>query len=322
MTIPPVTLVSGWLGAGKTTLLNRVIAEAGGRRLAVMQNEFGSAGIDGDLIEGSIAGLYELSGGCICCSVHDDFLAVLEEMLELDDPPEHVLIETSGVADPTTLLYSLVSHPWFEERFTVDGVVSVVDASTLAQTLSEVDEASAQVAAADLVLLNKCDLVDATVVADARDVVAQINPDVDVLQTTDGDPQGADLLALGRFDPTRIASFPRRDRQGVSSTVAGVNVVVLHEPVCFGQEELLATIGAILDEHGDRLYRLKGLVDVGTSDRTLLLQGVRSRFSWRFIDRAPEGSRMVLIGRGIDATDILSRLRRSVRQAEQSEDRG
>lgn len=195
----PVTIVTGFLGAGKTTLISHLIRNAGGRRLAVIVNEFGTLGIDGDILKGCAIpdcpaeNVVELANGCICCTVADDFIPTVETLLALDPRPDHILIETSGLALPKPLLKAF-DWPAIRSRITVDGVIALADAEAVAAgrfapdlaaieaqrradpsvdhetPLAEVFED--QLACADLVLLTKADLAGEAWVAAARAVVA------------------------------------------------------------------------------------------------------------------------------------------------------
>ena len=199
----PCTVITGFLGAGKTTLVRHVLAHAGGRRIAVLVNEFGSLGIDGDVLRScGIPGcedvdIVELANGCLCCTVADEFLPAMQALLDRPNPPEHILIETSGLALPKPLLKAF-GWPDIRARVTVDGVIAVVDGPAVAAGRFADDPAAVaaqraadesldhdnplaevygdQVAAADLVVLNKADLLDAPALAALRAQVAASLP--------------------------------------------------------------------------------------------------------------------------------------------------
>ena len=158
----PVTVVTGFLGAGKTSLIRHWLENADGRRLALIVNEFGDVGVDGEILRGcgiescADEDIMELANGCLCCTVADDFIPTMEALLDRPNPPEHIIIETSGLALPKPLVKA-VDWPTLRPRVTVDGVVTVVNAGHLEQSLHEVATCGDQVAYADLLIVNKAD---------------------------------------------------------------------------------------------------------------------------------------------------------------------
>ena len=311
----PITLLSGWLGSGKTTLLNRVLAEAGGRRIAVLQNEFGDIGLDGTLIEGNIAALYELSGGCICCTVHDDFMAAIEEIVTLDPPPDSIIVETTGVADPSVPLISILQHPEYGDAFELDGVVTMVDAENFLEVLDESPEVSLQVGAADLLLMSRCDRVDRTTMNRVAGALSEINPEGQVVRCDRGDYAPLNPLDLGGFDPSRLSIRS----SGITGAARDHSHSTDIRPVCFGVDaamdfdRLEPALGEIFDRWGEGILRAKGILRISGVDPPMLLQGVRRRYSWQYAPGPPvESSRLVLIGRDLDAEEITALLRRAV----------
>ncbi len=221
----PATIVTGFLGAGKTTLIRHILENAGGRRLALIINEFGDVGVDGDILKRcgdpvcTDDAIIELANGCICCTVADDFLPAIERLLALDPPPDHLIIETSGLALPKPLVKAF-DWPGVRARLTVDGVIAVVDAAAVAdgrfaddpERLARQREADPSIAhdnpleevfedqllCADLIVLNKTDLVDAA--NEARvgaEIRAAAPPAVKVVAARQGRIDAAILLGLG-----------------------------------------------------------------------------------------------------------------------------
>jgi len=232
----PVTIVTGFLGAGKTTLISHLIRNAGGRRLAVVVNEFGTLGIDGDILKGCAIpdcpaeNVVELANGCICCTVADDFIPTVERLLALTPRPDHILIETSGLALPKPLLKAF-DWPAIRSRITVDGVIALADAEAVAAgrfapdldalaaqraadpgidhetPLSEVFED--QLACADIVLLTKADLAGPDGVAAARRLIAAEAPrPVPVVELVDGAIDPAVILGLNAAAEDDLAARP------------------------------------------------------------------------------------------------------------------
>ena len=310
----PVTIITGWLGSGKTTLLNRILSEDHGLRIAVIQNEFGEIGIDGELVVGAEFGLYELSNGCLCCAVNDDFLAVVEEIAGMEDPPEHLLIETTGVADPSALVLSLLRHPDQGESFVVDGLLTLVDAEHISRQLGESGDVAAQIAFADRLILNKVDRVSPESLPAIRHLLSEINPQAPVIITSHASLDPFSLLDIGGFDLSRLQLSPDshqiegKRKDGISS-----HSFRIQEGIDFDSFD--RWLGQFLRDQGEGIYRMKGILAVEGNERQLVLQGVRSLYNWRYGDlwsSAERESRFVVIGKGLDREMILEALQRCV----------
>jgi cobalamin biosynthesis protein CobW len=326
----PCTIVTGFLGAGKTTLIRHVIANAQGRRLAVIVNEFGDVGIDGEILKGCgnaacpEENIVELANGCLCCTVADEFVPALDAILARDGV-EHIVIETSGLALPKPLVQAF-NWPAIKGRVTVDGVVVVVDGAALAdgrvaQDLNALaaqraaDTALAhddpieevfedQIACADLVVLNKRDLIDAAGMAKAKAAIADVLPrSVKVITAADGKVDRALLLGLGVG--TEQAIDDRRthhddeldhDHDDFDSFVVALDEIA--DPAA-----LAARVTALA--HDFDVLRVKGFAAIADKPRRLLLQAVGRRVTHQYDrpwapDEAREG-RLVVIGlKGLD----------------------
>ncbi|APH56464.1 Cobalt-binding GTPase involved in cobalt incorporation [Granulibacter bethesdensis] len=336
----PATIVTGFLGAGKTTLVRHVLSAARGRRIAIIVNEFGSLGIDGDLLKScGIEGctednIVELANGCLCCTVADDFLPTIEALLGRAQPPEHILIETSGLALPKPLLKAF-NWPGVKGRVTVDGVVTVLDAPAVASgrfaddpeevarqraedpnldhdnPLAEVFED--QLSAADLVLLNKADqLDDATLVSVREEVERHLPRAVKVIATREGQVDPAVLLGLHAAAENDLSARPSHH-----DSVDGEHehddfesfVVPLKE-----QDDLdrVAALLRPLAEAHD-ILRMKGFVPVQGRPMRGVVQGVGTRFRQSFDRLWKPGEvrqgQLVIIGRnGLDRAAIEASL--------------
>jgi cobalamin biosynthesis protein CobW len=334
----PCTIVTGFLGAGKTTLIRHVLANAEGRRLAVIVNEFGDVGIDGEILKGCgdaacpQENIVELANGCLCCTVADEFVPALDSILSREGV-EHVVIETSGLALPKPLVQAF-HWPAIKSRVTVDGVIAVVDAAALAdgrvaadidalarQRLADAalahddpieDVFADQIACADLVVLNKRDLLDAAGMAKAQAAIARALPrSVRTIAVADGKVNAALLLGLGIGTEDDISN--RRTRHDAEAEHDHDDFDTFVVPL--GEVDnpaALAARVAVLAEKFDVL-RVKGFAAVAGKPLRLLVQAVGARVTHHY-DR-PWGAaqarqgRLVVIGlKGIDRAAIARAL--------------
>ncbi len=196
----PVTVLTGFLGAGKTTLLNRILTEQHGRKLAVIENEFGEVGIDNQLVITSDEELFEMNNGCICCSVRGDLIRILGRLLKRKDRLDGILIETTGLANPSPVAQTFFTDDEMRASFRLDAIVTVVDAKNVSRHLDADDEAVKQIAFADVVLLNKSDLVPAAELAGLEARVRQINAVAQIHRTQNCAVPLDQVLNVGGFN--------------------------------------------------------------------------------------------------------------------------
>jgi G3E family GTPase len=199
----PVTVLTGFLGAGKTTLLNRILTEKHGKRIAVIENEFGEVGVDHQLVIGAEEEIFETNNGCICCTVRGDLIRILGQLLKRRDRFDYVLIETTGVADPGPVVQTFFLDEQLKAEFFVDGIVTVVDARHFEQHLQDLKEPAEQVAFADRVLLNKIDLVAAEQLGRIERRIRAINGTAQIFRTLNSSVDIDRVLGIGAFDLQR-----------------------------------------------------------------------------------------------------------------------
>jgi cobalamin biosynthesis protein CobW len=333
----PATIVTGFLGAGKTTLVRHVMAQAAGRRIAIIVNEFGSLGIDGELLKScGIPGceednIVELANGCICCTVADDFLPTMTALLDRPEPPEHILIETSGLALPKPLIKAF-NWPGIRSRVTVDGVVTVVDGPAVADGRFADDPAAVeaqraaddnldhdnplaevyedQLGAADLVVLNKADLLDEAAVTKLRaEIMAHLPRQVKVVAAREGALDIAVLLGLGAAAEDDLAARPSHHDGADDHEHDDFDSFVLPMPEAASAEALVEKLSKIAGEFD--ILRMKGFANLPGKPMRLAVQGVGARFRHHF-DRpwAPGEARdgqLVVIGQaGLDKVAIAA----------------
>jgi G3E family GTPase len=206
----PVTVLTGFLGSGKTTLLNRILSENHGKRIAVIENEFGEVAVDHELVIGAEEELFETANGCICCTVRGDLIRVLDQLRKRRDRFDHVLIETTGLADPGPVAQTFFVDEDLKEDFQLDAIVALVDAVHIQQQLEHVAAAAEQVGFADVLLLNKTDLVDEAGLARAERALRAINGTAPIVRTTRAELPLDAVLGLGAFDLTRALQRDER----------------------------------------------------------------------------------------------------------------
>ena len=200
----PVSILTGFLGSGKTTLLNRILSEEHGRRIAVIENEFGEVGIDQALVINADEEIFEMSNGCICCTVRGDLIRVLGNLMKRRDKFDYVLVETTGLADPGPVAQTFFMDDEIREEFALDGIVTLVDAAHIEQQLGRSDESTEQIAFADVLVLNKTDLVDGDVIDGLEARLREMNRMARVIRSEWADVPVDTVLNLSAFDLDQV----------------------------------------------------------------------------------------------------------------------
>ncbi len=302
----PVTILTGWLGAGKTTLLNRILREPRGLRWAVLVNEFGEIGIDHRLVVRSDEQTVELSNGCVCCTVRGDLVQALAK-LRRRRPPwfrrrhfDRVLIETTGLAEPAPLLRTFLVEAGVSAAFVVDAVVAVVDAAHASAALSE-HAAQEQAALADLLIVNKSDLVDAPTLAALRERLARLNPAAAIRACVRGDLPLEDLLAAGK--PRPLDALPSPHEHGADAH-DGITALALRSEHPLDELKAKLWLDGAVRLLGPRLIRFKGFLHLADRPYRGVLQGVYELYDVEagppWSEGEPRLTEIVFIGRGLD----------------------
>ena len=199
----PVTVLTGFLGAGKTTLLNRVLTENHGKKIAVIENEFGEIGIDNDLVIGAEEEIFEMNNGCICCTVRGDLIRILGHLMKRRDKFDYIMVETTGMADPGPVAQTFYVDDDMQEKLMLDAIVTVVDAKHIWEHIDDSDEAKEQVAFADVILLNKIDLVAPEDLDRLEARIKSINSMAKICRTRDAVVEMDNILNVGGFNLDR-----------------------------------------------------------------------------------------------------------------------
>lgn len=199
----PVTVLTGFLGSGKTTLLNRILSENHGKRIAVIENEFGEIGVDNDLVIGAEEEIFEMNNGCICCTVRGDLIRILGNLMKRRDKFDHIMIETTGMADPGPVAQTFFMDDGLREALRLDGVVTLVDSKHVLLHIDDSDEVKEQIAFADVILLNKVDLVSPAELDQLEARIHSMNSAAKIHRTQDATVDMDNVLNLGGFDLDR-----------------------------------------------------------------------------------------------------------------------
>jgi len=314
----PVTILTGFLGAGKTTLLNRILHEQHGQKIAVIENEFGEEGIDNELlVQEREERIVEMNNGCICCTVRGDLVRILGDLAERRRTKqiqfERVIIETTGMADPSPVAQTFFIDDDIAERYLLDAVLTVVDAVHGNQQLDANREAVEQVAFADRILLSKTDLVPADSAAALRKRLAAINPRAAIRAVHFGQTPVAELLDIRGFNLNAILEispdFLDSDEHEHDEAVASF---VFRSERAFDVQRLEEFLGGLVQVYGQDMLRYKGVLFVKGSDRRLVFQGVHQMmgadYGKRWQPGEKQASKMVFIGRNLPRETFLQGL--------------
>ncbi|NPD65576.1 GTP-binding protein [Lichenicola cladoniae] len=301
----PVTVLTGYLGAGKTTLLNHILTGQHGRKYAVVINEFGELGVDNDLVVESDEEVFEMNNGCICCTVRGDLIRILGALMKRRTRFDGIIVETTGLADPAPVAQTFFVDDDIRARTRLDAVVTVVDALNLPARLEDSPEARTQIAFADVIVLNKTDLVDEATLVALEERIRGINRFVRLHRAVRGNVPITDVLDQGGFDLGRALEvapdFLENDSHSHNEDITSLSFEV-DEPL--DQGKFQAWIGALLQEQGGDILRSKGILSFTGENRRFAFQAVHMMADGDFIGAwKPDDartSRLVFIGRNLN----------------------
>lgn len=337
----PVTILTGFLGSGKTTLLNHILTEKHGHRIAVIENEFGEVDVDSDLVLSSEEEIYQMSNGCICCvaDVREDLVKVLGKLLDRRDQFDHILVETSGLADPTPVAATFFIDHEVARRVYLDAIVTLVDARHALAHLDDPlligsdNQAVEQIVVADRIILNKTDLATEDQLEAIEQRVRGINQTAEMIRSTHAKVDLGRILGIGAFAPPSMVMQDRSLDTGHAHSEAdhlcddqcahdeheweGFGSAHQHDPSVasvsmrfdrpFDRAQLHTWLQALAHRDGENLFRFKGILAVHGDERRYVLQGVHSLVDLHAADpwgtRAPS-SKVVFIGRNLDSATL------------------
>jgi G3E family GTPase len=305
----PVTVLTGFLGAGKTTLLNRILTENHGRRYAVVINEFGELGVDNDLVVDADEEVFEMNNGCICCTVRGDLIRIVGALMKRAKKFDGIIVETTGLANPAPVAQTFFVDEGVKAKTRLDAIVTVVDAKNLPARLADSEEAAAQIAFADVIVLNKLDLVsdDELKAVEAR--IRGINQMARIIHATRADVPVTEILDQHAFALDRILAFdPDFLEQDDHGHTEGVNSMSFEVKRPIDMQKFQQWMGTLLQEQGQNLLRTKGILAVANDDRRFAFQAVHMMADGDFIGKwqpdAARHSRLVFIGRDLNRPQL------------------
>jgi G3E family GTPase len=322
----PVTVITGFLGAGKTTLLNRILTENHGKRIAVIENEFGEIGIDHQLVVQSDEEIFEMNNGCICCRVRGDLIRILAKLRQRRDRFDTVLIETTGLADPGPVAQTFFTDPEVKEGFSLDGIVTVVDSKHVGLHFDDTREVREQIGFADVILLNKTDLVTPAELEKIEARIRKMNTVAKLYRTTNSAVDLTKVLNVGGFDLKRALELEpdfldaeehdhdhehegedHHEHEHDHHHDEDVSSVGISAPGDLDEKKLSDWLGTLLRTKGQDIFRMKGILAVKGRDMRFVFQGVHMLMDGqpdRPWGKDPRHNTLVFIGRNLDRKEL------------------
>lgn len=305
----PVTVLTGYLGAGKTTLLNHLLTGTHGKKYAVVINEFGELGVDNDLVVDSDEEVFEMNNGCICCTVRGDLIRIISGLMKRAGKLDGIIVETTGLANPAPVAQTFFVDEDVKAKTRLDAIVTVVDACNFPARLQDSPEAADQVAFADIIVLNKLDLVSPEALAVVEGQIRAINPYAEIKKAIRGDVPADQLLGLGAFDLKRVlANVPDFLEEDSHTHNEHLTSISLSTEKPLSADKFNAWIGHILQTQGQDILRSKGILAYAGEDRRFAFQAVHMMADGDFL--APwkpdekRVSRLVFIGRHLNRPQL------------------
>ncbi len=304
----PVHLLTGFLGAGKTSFLNNFVKSRLPERIFVIENECGAVNVDGALVIDDVKEVVELSAGCLCCSLADGLLQILDEASKRSDHFDRMVIETTDIADPGSIIQVFMENPAIEKEFELKQVVCLVDAGQVREWLNETKEALPQIALADVLLCNKTDTVSANELEDVQLLLKKINPNAKVYSGKNGIFPIEEVMESGTMNAASIEAIANNDHLPYEYKVGNkdrhkITTFTLDFPYPLGLNQMQADLNQIVRQYRSQLYRVKGFIAMPDYPNRVILQSARSVLiasdgsPWE-VGHKREG-KLVFIGKGL-----------------------
>ena len=316
----PVTILTGFLGSGKTTLLNNILTEEHGHKIAVIINEFGEIGIDGDLVIKDEDSVLELANGCLCCTVKGDLTKIVQNLIESGQEFEHLMIETTGIANPAPVAEVFYFDPLINNSFFVNGIITLVDSVNVDKHLDDNDECYKQIAFADLLLINKVDKVDEQRLNDIKKIIKLVNPMAEQVRCSHSKIDISKILNVESLHERMLKEENIDDHNHKEhehehhhhheghehdSPIESLSIAVNG---AFNQANLRYWLSTLLFDRSDTIYRMKGIINVEGREEKLIFQSVHRLFEDAIGPKWEKGeekiSKIVFIGEKLDKEEL------------------
>ncbi len=311
----PVTIITGFLGSGKTTFINDLTAKHPGKKFAIIENEFGAISIDQELLVGGAEGVFEIKGGCICCTVSEELIKYLLNLNKDGQAFDHLIIETTGIAEPLSIGEPFLAHPLIQQKYQLDGIVCLVDSEGVEDMLQQEAVVAKQISAADLIIFNKTDVIATDYLLEVESRIRQINPLALTVRAQYGRVDYANLLNLQANTTElmerlqqQVAHDHQHLHQGISSWSLSFT-----EPLDYAKFYQWASM--LMMFQSSRIYRIKGILNFSNESTKTIFQSVKNKFvmtegsAWPA--EAPRGSKLVFIGRELKKEQLMRQLKQS-----------
>ncbi|MCO4292354.1 GTP-binding protein [Solitalea sp. MAHUQ-68] len=306
----PVTILTGFLGAGKTSLLNQLIRKNNDKRLVVLENEFGEVSIDSELVYKGDNELFEISSGCICCSMNGEFNEVLANLVKEFPVFDHLVVESTGIADPSAIAAAFIGDQIIQAHFKLDAVICLVDAQNLIEQMTEREEVRKQMAFADVIVINKIDLVNEGTLEKVETTVKNVNPYASIIKAKFGEQETVDLLNQDAYEARKVEQgfrfFPMNLQSKHEEVVS--QAFVFDQPL-----DLLKFrhwLNVLLVIQGQSFYRVKGVLNFAGLDERHIVQSVMKNATYTLGSDWEPGmvrtSKIVFIGKNL-RRDLLEK---------------
>ena len=304
----PATVLTGYLGAGKTTLLNRILTAQHGKRIAVIVNEFGEIGIDNQLVIDADEEIFEMNNGCICCTVRGDLIRIVSDLMQRSDAFDYLMVETTGLADPAPVIQSFFVDEVMRSHLQLDAIITVVDAKHIWEHWDS-SEAQEQIAFADVILLNKVDLVSPTRVDELEQRIRSMNALVKIHRTQQCHLPLESVLEVGAFDlKNALRIDPEFLNDDAHEHDQSVSSIAIRESGMVNGDKLNRWLYQLVQTRGPDLFRMKGILDMDYEDRRFVFQGVhmtldgRPGLPWKVGEA--RRNELIFIGRNLDESEL------------------
>jgi len=309
----PTTLLTGFLGSGKTTLLNHILSRQDTRRVAVIVNEFGEVGIDGQLVIGAEEDILELNNGCICCTIRGDLTRAISNLLASGRAVDRILIETTGLADPAPVIQSFILDETLRSGTELDAIITVVDARHIVEQLCN-EQAREQVAFADVILINKIDLVSERSIQDLAGLLGSLNPLAKIHRTTGCNIDLDYVVGVRAFDLRNALKLdPQLLADGAHEHDSDISCVSIREPGAVDPTLFTRWLNQLVQSQGRDLLRIKGIIDLEGESRRFVFHGVHMTLDGRpgrpWKREQPRINELVFIGRNLDPSALRAGFR-------------